>query len=142
MKILATISCGILQERCGKVTVSRRKAPEIPRKWKQYSGRKFFGFFPVNSCQLPVLADRKRSEIIRKKSEKVPVGILLPSSGVFPMCSSGMRRKYNGSSQFLPYVFALGRCILKKKSFKLSILLRRKHPQVSNPFRIGYRLKQ
>jgi hypothetical protein len=27
---------------------------------------------------------------------------------VFPVRSSGMRRKYNGSSQFLPYVFALG----------------------------------
>ncbi len=107
-KIPAIISCGILQERCGKVTVSRGKAPEIPRKWKQYSGRKFFGIFPVNSCQLPVLSGRKRSEIIRKKSEKVPVGILLPSSGVFPVRSSGMRRKYNGSSQFLPYVFALG----------------------------------
>jgi hypothetical protein len=28
-KIPATVSCGILQERCGKVTVSRRKAPEV-----------------------------------------------------------------------------------------------------------------
>jgi len=107
-KIPATISCGILQERCGKVTVSRGKPQEIPRKWKQYSGQKFFGFFPVNSCQLPVLSGGKRSEITRKKSEKVPVGILLPSSGVFPVRSSGMRRKYNGSSQFLPYVFVLG----------------------------------
>ncbi len=86
MKIPATISCGILQERCGKVTVSRGKAPEIPRKWKQYSGRKFFGCFPVNSCQLPVVFGRKRSEIIREKAEKVPVGIVLPSSGVFPVC--------------------------------------------------------
>ncbi len=66
------------------------------------------GSFLVNSFQLPVLSGRKRSEIIRKKSEKVPVGILLPSSGVFPVCSTGMRRKYNGSSQFLLYVFALG----------------------------------
>ncbi len=107
-KIPATISCGILQERCRKVTVSRRKPPEIPRKWKQYSAQKFFGLFPVNSCQLPVLSGRKRSEITKKKSEKVPVGILLPSSGVFSVRSSGMRRKYNGSSQFLPYVFALG----------------------------------
>jgi hypothetical protein len=34
-------------------TVSRGKAPEIPRKWKQYFNRKFFGFFLVVSCQLP-----------------------------------------------------------------------------------------
>jgi hypothetical protein len=36
--IPATRSRGILQERCGKVTGSCRKTPEIAGKWKQYSG--------------------------------------------------------------------------------------------------------
>ncbi len=44
----------ILQERCGKVTVSCRKASEIAGTWKQYSGRKIFGFssggFLPTSC--------------------------------------------------------------------------------------------
>jgi hypothetical protein len=39
----------ILQERCVKVTVFFRKAPEIAGTWKQYSDRKFFGFFPMIS---------------------------------------------------------------------------------------------
>jgi hypothetical protein len=64
--ITATESRGILQERCGKVTESCRKTPEIAGTWKQYSGRKLSGFFPVNSCQLPVLFDRNRPEIIGK----------------------------------------------------------------------------
>jgi hypothetical protein len=36
------------------------------RKWKQYSDRKFIGFFPVDSCQFPMLSGRNRSEIIGK----------------------------------------------------------------------------
>ncbi len=44
----------ILQERYGKVIVSCRKAPEIAGTWKQYSGRKIFGFssggFLPTSC--------------------------------------------------------------------------------------------
>jgi hypothetical protein len=32
-------------------------------KWKQYSGRKTFGFFPANSTQLPVVSDGNQSEI-------------------------------------------------------------------------------
>jgi hypothetical protein len=43
-----------------------------------------------------------------KKSEKIPAGILLPSSGVFPVRSSGMHRKCVGSRRFLPYIFRLG----------------------------------
>ena len=64
----------------------RKRAEKSPypvrkhRKWKQYSGRKFFGFFLVNFFEFPVLSGRKRSEIIGKESEKVPTGILLPSS--------------------------------------------------------------
>ena len=64
--IPATGSRGILQERSGKVTGSWRKAPEIAGTWKQYSHRKFLGFFPVNSDQFPVLSGRNRSEIIGK----------------------------------------------------------------------------
>ncbi len=59
----------ILQERCGKVTVSCRKAPEIAGTWKQYSDRKLFGFIPVDSCQLPVLSGRNRPEIIGKNQK-------------------------------------------------------------------------
>jgi len=56
--IPATGYRGILQERCGKVTGSFRTTPEIAGKWKQYSDRKLSGFFPVDSCQLPVLSGR------------------------------------------------------------------------------------
>jgi hypothetical protein len=54
-KITATGSRRILQE-----------SPGNPRKWKQYSDRKFIGFFPVDSCQFPVLSGKNRSEIIGK----------------------------------------------------------------------------
>ncbi len=56
----------ILQEICGKVTGSCRKTPEIAGTWKQYSDRKLSEFFPVDSCQIPVLSGRNRPEIIRK----------------------------------------------------------------------------
>jgi hypothetical protein len=64
--IPATGSRKILQERCGKVTGSFRKTPEIAETWKQYSDRKLSGFFPVDSCQLPVLSGRNQPEIIGK----------------------------------------------------------------------------
>jgi hypothetical protein len=48
----------ILQERCGKVTVYRRKTPKIVRTEKQYSGWKLPGFFLADSYQLPVFSDR------------------------------------------------------------------------------------
>jgi hypothetical protein len=67
--ILATESCTILQERCGKVIVSFRKAPEIAGTWKRYSDRKFFGFFrwiPANFLCFLASTGRKALEKIRK----------------------------------------------------------------------------
>jgi hypothetical protein len=57
-------------------TGSYKKIPEIAGIWKQYSGRKLSGFFPVDSCAF-------RQELAgnhRKKSEKFPAGILLPQN--------------------------------------------------------------
>ena len=62
---------------------SCRKTPEINGTWKQYSGRKFFGFFSGGFQPILVLSGRNRPEIRRKKSEKFPTGILLPCSGYF-----------------------------------------------------------
>jgi len=59
----------IMQERCGKVTVSCRKTQEIAGTWKQYSARKLSRFFPVDSCQLPLLSGSKQLEIIDKNSK-------------------------------------------------------------------------
>jgi hypothetical protein len=64
--IPATGFRGILQERCGKVTGSSRKTQDIAGTWKQYCDRKLPGFFPVDSCQLPVLSGKNRPEIIGK----------------------------------------------------------------------------
>jgi hypothetical protein len=47
-------------------TRSRGILQEIAGTWKQYSDRKLSGFFPVDSCQFPVLSGRNRSEIIGK----------------------------------------------------------------------------
>jgi hypothetical protein len=50
--------------------------------WKQYSGRNFSGFFqcfPPGSCQKAKEAGRNPPE----KSEKFPVGVLLPCSSDF-----------------------------------------------------------
>ncbi len=54
-------------------TGKKRESHRIPqesngnsRKWKQYSDRKFVGFFPVNSSQFPVLLGRNLSKIIGK----------------------------------------------------------------------------
>jgi hypothetical protein len=44
---------------------------------------------------------QKRCGNHRKKSEKVRGGILLPSSSMFPVRSSGMCRKCTGSRRFL-----------------------------------------
>ncbi len=74
--IPATGSRKILQKRFGKVTGSCKKTPEVAGTWKQYSGRKLSGFFPVDSCQLPVLSGRNQPKI----SEKNPAGILLPQN--------------------------------------------------------------
>jgi len=61
-----TRSRRIMQERCGKVTASFRKASDIAGTWKQYSGQKFFGFFPVDPCQIPVLSGRNQAKSIGK----------------------------------------------------------------------------
>ncbi len=55
-----------LQKRCGKVTGSCRKTPEIAETWKQYSDRKLSGFCPADSCQLSVLSGRNRAKSIGK----------------------------------------------------------------------------
>ncbi len=67
--IPATRSCRILHERCGKVTGSCRKTPEIAETWKQYSNRVLSRFFPVDSCELPVISGRNGLEIIGKNSK-------------------------------------------------------------------------
>jgi hypothetical protein len=71
--IPATGSRGILHERCGKVTGSCRKIPEIAGTWKQYSERKLSGFFLVYFCQILVLSGRKIFGFF-------PAGILLPQN--------------------------------------------------------------
>jgi hypothetical protein len=57
---------------------SGRKTLEIAGTWKQYSHRKFFGFFPMISDRFPVGKHRKLAGIHRKKILKIPIGILLP----------------------------------------------------------------
>ena len=56
----------ILQERCGKVTESHRKAPEIAGSGSSIPTGNLLDFFPVDSDQFPVLSSRNRSEIIGK----------------------------------------------------------------------------
>ncbi len=59
----------IPQDPAGKKRESHRILQESTgnsRKWKQYSNRRFFGFFPVDSSQFHVLSSRNRSEIIGK----------------------------------------------------------------------------
>ena len=64
--IPATGSHMILQERCGKVTGSHRKAPEIAGSGSSIPTGNLLDFFPVDSDQFPVLSSRNRSEIIGK----------------------------------------------------------------------------
>ncbi len=59
----------IPQDPGGKKRESHRilqKSIGNSRNWKQYSDRKFFGFFSVDSNQFPVLSGRNRQEIIGK----------------------------------------------------------------------------
>ena len=56
----------ILQERCGKVTGSHRKAPEIAGSGSSIPTGNLLDFFPVDSDQFPVLSSRNRSEITGK----------------------------------------------------------------------------
>ena len=57
---------------------SGRKAPEVTGTWKQYSNRKIFGFFPMISDRFLLESTGNWSESTGKKSNKFPVGILLP----------------------------------------------------------------
>ncbi len=52
-----------------RATGSCRKTPQIAGIWKQYFSRKLSGFFPVNSCELPVLFASHRPEIIGRSRE-------------------------------------------------------------------------
>jgi hypothetical protein len=47
-------------------------------RWKQYSNRNFLGFFPYDFRPFPTGKHRQLAGIHRKKSEKLPTGILLP----------------------------------------------------------------
>ncbi len=62
--------------------------------WKQYSNRKFAGFFPMNSSQFPAETGQKSSGNGRKISGG--------------NTASGMNRNFAGSHQFLPYMFDPG----------------------------------
>ncbi len=64
LMIPVTGSRRLLRERCGKVTVSYRKASGVIETCKQYSGRELFGFLLVDSCQLPVFSGRNPAESI------------------------------------------------------------------------------
>jgi hypothetical protein len=55
-----------------------RKTSEISGTWKQYSHRKFFGFFPMICDRFSVGKHRKLAGIHRKKILKIPIEILLP----------------------------------------------------------------
>jgi hypothetical protein len=78
--IPATVSRGILQERCGKVTGSCRKAPEIAGKWKQYSCRKIFGFFSGGFLPTSCAFGPEPVGKHWKKSGEFSAGILLPQN--------------------------------------------------------------
>ena len=80
----ATGYCRNRPERCGKITVSRRKTREVAGTWKQYSGRKIFGVFPYDSLSDPAGKHWKLTAIHRKKIREFPAGILLPPSSDFP----------------------------------------------------------
>ena len=68
---------------------SGRNTPEVAGTWKQYSGRKISGFFPVHSDHFPVLSRQKLVENQLKKSGNFPAGILLSCSNDFRCIPSG-----------------------------------------------------
>ena len=83
LKIPVTRSRRNLQERDGKNSGSCRNTPEVIETWKQYSGRKTSGFFPVTSDQFLAGNHRKVIGMHRKKYRNFPVRILLPCFGDF-----------------------------------------------------------
>ena len=60
-----------LQKRDGENAGSCRNAPEVIGTWKQYSGRKISGFFPVISDQFLAGKHRKVIGMHRKKIQKI-----------------------------------------------------------------------
>lgn len=80
-----------------KATISYRRKWELDGIWRQSSGRKFFGFFPVNSGHF----QHFRREPIGngwKKIRKFPFGTLLPSKS----------SEVPGTDRFLIGLFDLG----------------------------------
>ncbi len=59
---------------------SGKKESEINGIWKQHSKRNIAGFFQVTSDQVSVLFRWKTARRHRKKSDEIPLGILLPCS--------------------------------------------------------------
>ena len=98
----------ILQERCGKVTGSHRKAPEIAESGSSIPTGNLLDFFPVDSDQFPVLSSRNRSEIIGKNPKifrleycfHVPV-----TSGAFLPEPARIFRPGSENVQFLACIF-------------------------------------
>ena len=88
-KIPVTRSRRNLQERDGKNAGSCRNTPEVIGTWKQYSGRKISGFFPVISHQFLAGKHRKVIGMHRKKSRNFQAGILLPCSDDFRCIPAG-----------------------------------------------------
>jgi hypothetical protein len=75
----------ILQERCGKVTGSFRKTPEIAGTWKQYSEQKLSEFFSrgflSTSCPFrPEYCFHKMTGITRNRP--FPGGTVRPGSTI------------------------------------------------------------
>ncbi len=114
--ILATRSCGILQLRCGKVTVSCRKAPEIAGTWKQYSeseiGRIFSGGFLSISCAFRQKLVRNhwknpknfRPEYCFHKSAELP-GTVSFRAGLFDLgCEDNFINDLNNQSTAEPKI--------------------------------------
>jgi hypothetical protein len=76
----------IPQDPAGKKRKSHQILQEstgISRKWKQYSDRKFAGFFSGGFQLIPCAFREEPVRNHRKKSENFPVGILLPRSSDF-----------------------------------------------------------
>jgi hypothetical protein len=88
-KIPATVSCGILQERCGKVTVSRRKAPEVEAVFRPELFSDEFLRVPCTFLWETVGNHRKK---FRKSFGRNTASIFQCVSGVFQWNVLEMRR--------------------------------------------------
>ena len=136
--IPATGSHMILQERCGKVTGSHRKAPEIAGSGSSIPTGNLLDFFPVDSDQFPVLSSRNRSEIIGKNPKifrleycfHVPVtsGAFLPEPARIFRPGSMIRpsqcsRKNSFETQMIRNNDCISdKCILKRRLIFLTMM--------------------